>query len=157
MKTADHSSIHFQQHRPLLFVDHSSAGADLGQSGSNELLAAEPGIHGHQQHHIRFGQDVFYAAKGGRRVQCHHGPGTQFPDMLQRSMQMRACLHMYTQPVGSRFDECVQVPFGFLDHQVHVQGQVRRFADGPDHIGPDGYVRDKMSIHDIHVNPVRSC
>ncbi len=41
---------------------------------------------------------------------------------------------------------------GILDHQVAVEGQVSRLAQGLDYGRPNGEVRDEMAVHDIDMN-----
>ena len=45
---------------------------------------------------------------------------------------------------------------GLLDHQVHVERQARRLAEGPDDRRPDRQVRHEVAVHDVHVDEVRS-
>ena len=67
---------------------------------------------------------------------------------------MGAGFHLDCDMVRARIRERFQVQFGFLDHQMHIQGQFGDaftcFNDEWSH----GDVGDESAIHHIHMDPV---
>jgi hypothetical protein len=43
---------------------------------------------------------------------------------------------------------------GMLDHQMHVERQLRQFAHRPDYRRAKGNIVDEMAIHDVEMKPV---
>src|ERR1044072_6242036 len=64
---------------------------------------------------------------------------------------------MNGQGVCAGFHESRDVMIGMLDHQMDVDGKTRSAAYNPDNLRPEGNVIDKMSIHDVAMNPIRAC
>jgi hypothetical protein len=58
------------------------------------------------------------------------------------------------QHIRTGIGEGWQVFFGFNDHQMNIQGQVGDLADGFDDAGAKGDVRDELTVHDIHMDPI---
>ena len=59
--------------------------------------------------------------------------------------------------IGSGLEEARKVMVRPFDHEMHVERELGVFADGRDDRGPEGNVVDEMAIHDVAMNPIRSC
>ena len=55
---------------------------------------------------------------------------------------------------GPGVDVVIDVPFRVFDHQMYVKGQFRDFSECFDNRWANGQVRDKVPVHNIHMNPV---
>ena len=61
---------------------------------------------------------------------------------------------MHGDDVGAGLGEVGQEAVGRLDHQMHIQRQLRRLAQGCHDGRADGNVRHEMTVHHIHVDIV---
>jgi hypothetical protein len=61
---------------------------------------------------------------------------------------------VHQDAAGARANEVLDIEFGLLDHQMHIQGQAGCLAEGGDYRNSQGNVGDEMAVHDVHVNDV---
>ena len=66
-----HPAVHFEQNLRTTLIDGLPAPADFGKHAGDELLAAKPWIHGHQEHHVHVAEDILDAHQWCGRVQDH--------------------------------------------------------------------------------------
>ena len=72
---------------------------------------------------------------------------------------MRGCLEVHGDRVGAGLGELLDLPFGALDHEVHVEHAARplhlageRFHDQR----ADGDRRNEVAVHHIHMDNART-
>src|SRR3954470_13357850 len=70
---------------------------------------------------------------------------------------MRCYFGVDGEPRRAGGGEIVEVALRLQDHHVHVERQRRRAAQGLDDLRAEGEVRHEPAVHDVHVNPIRSC
>ena len=69
---------------------------------------------------------------------------------------MRASFYMDRQVRGARFGKGFQQPLRVFHHQVHIDWQICATAAMPDDEGAHRQVGDKVTVHHIDMNPVRT-
>src|SRR5262249_39148965 len=86
-----------------------------------------------------------------------HSHAHLFPeraDRLQGTMDMRPGLDVHRDTVRARFGESLQIRIARRNHQVHIERLSGVTADRLDDVGPYGNVWNKMTVHDIDMDPV---
>jgi hypothetical protein len=58
--------------------------------------------------------------------------------------------------IRAGLEEARQIMIRMLDHEMHVERELRVFTDGRDDRGPEGNVIDEMAIHDVEMKPIRA-
>src|ERR1700683_2608757 len=56
----------------------------------------------------------------------------------------------------TRADEFLNIEFGLLDHQMHIQGQAGCLAQRGHYRNSQRKVGDEVAVHDVHMNNVRA-
>ena len=118
------------------------------------MLTAEAGIHRHDQQEIHVGEDLFNGDQRSCRIEGHARFEALFLDELDRAVQMRARLDMDRDIICSRLRELLNEVIGIRDHQMAIEREGRDFANGFDDRRADRQVRDKMSVHHVHVKQI---
>ena len=59
--------------------------------------------------------------------------------------------------VRARVGEVVDIPQRIAYHQMNVKGLVREGTNPFYYGSAEGEVRDKMTVHNVEVHPVRAC
>ena len=141
----------------MILLDDGPDLADGLQLGLHKGLAAEAGLHSHDQHHIQLfniGQDGVGRGDG---PQGHRLFYPTFPHDLQGLGDVGGVvgLQMDGQQVGSGLGEVLDVPHRLVDHQMDVQKHVCTLADGLYYRDANGKVGDKAAVHHIHMEIVR--
>ena len=60
---------------------------------------------------------------------------------------------MHSDHVCARPRKCINVFERRIDHQMHVEKQLRLFADGADEIRAEGDVGRKVAVHVVQMQP----
>ena len=87
-----------------------------------------------------------------RHTRLH--PGTL--DRLQGPVDMRAGLDMGGQDVRAGIGKGVDIGIDWRNHQVHIHHRLDVLADRLDQGRAKGEVRNEMTVHHVHVDPVRA-
>ena len=135
-------------------ADHRLHAPNLVADGGDEGLAAETGVHRHQEHQIHHVEHRLDGGFMGARVENHAGLLAQCSDGLERPMQVRACFRMDADDVCACLGEGLEVGIDRGDHQMHVEHLPGVGAQGFDHVWTDGDVRHEMAVHHVDVDPV---
>ena len=53
--------------------------------------------------------------------------------------------------------ESLQIGVNWCNHQMHIEGDGRVAAERLDQPRPEGDIRDKMPIHNVQMQPIRTC
>ena len=69
---------------------------------------------------------------------------------------MRRRFDMYRHNIGARVRECFHVAFGLDDHQMRLDRNSRRRADGRKYRQANRDVRHETAVHDIEMNRRRA-
>ena len=56
--------------------------------------------------------------------------------------------------IRAGLEEARQIMIRMLDHEMHIERELRVFAHGRDDRGPEGNVIDEMAIHDVEMEPI---
>src|SRR5690606_32667406 len=78
-------------------------------------------------------------------------------DELQRSIEMRACLRMHRDDVGTSLRKRLDVRIAGGDHQVDVEDLLRMRPDRFDQLGTERDVRYEMAVHHVDMHPIAAC
>jgi hypothetical protein len=133
---------------------HGAGAADLGQHHVKELLAAEAGLHRHQQHHVDLVEQVCVGLDGGARVDAEAAARPGAPDGPQRAHRGLRGFRVDGDAARPGLRVSEGVPVGVVDHQVAVDGQRRMLEQRLDDRQADGEVRDEVVVHHVDVEPV---
>lgn len=129
---------------------------DFLEADRVELLSAESGLDGHDQHQVHLVEERVQGGDRGVGVDGDPGLHSAVVDFRYGLRSTPMCLFMNRDPVRSGTYEVIDVPGGVLDHKVHVEGESGTVADAPDHRRAEGQVGDEHPVHHIEVYPVRS-
>ena len=128
--------------------------AHLRHHVGHEGLAAEAGLHGHDEEQVDVGEMRLRGGERRARLDREPHPRAALAHGAQRARHVRAGLEMHDELVGSRLAKRRREPRRLLDHQVHVEESVRQFAHRLDEDRPEGEVRHEVVVHDVAVDPV---
>ena len=78
------------------------------------------------------------------------------PHEVEAALEVIGGLDVDRDPVRSGVEVLLQAGLRPLDHQVHVERQPSRFAQGADDRRAEGQVRHEMAVHHVHVDEVRA-
>jgi hypothetical protein len=136
-------------------VDQLAHAPDLGQRRGDERLAAEAGVHGHEQHHVDLLQHVVQPVERRGGVQHQPWPAPVLADEPDGAVDVLARLGVERDPGGARLREVRHDPVHWLHHQVHVDrrgdaGLAQRLADQR----ADRQVRHVVVVHHVEVHEV---
>jgi hypothetical protein len=90
----------------------------------DKFLSAKSGIYGHQQHHIKVGQNIFEQQHRCVRIEGYGRFHAGFFDFLDHTMQMGACFVVDVHHISACGSYLRYEFLGFNNHQMHIQ----RFA-----------------------------
>ena len=129
----------------------------LSSAPGDELLSAETGIHGHDQHHVHLVDDMMQPGK--RRGRIEHQPrlATRFVYEAERAVDVLGRLGMKSDVARARLREIRNDAIHRLDHQVHVDRRgntvlAQRLADQR----ADREIRHIMIVHHVEMHDVRA-
>ena len=118
------------------------------------MLAAEPGLDGHQQQHVQLGQQVGVWLYGRGRIDGEPGARSGRPDLPQGPHRGPGRLgvdrHVARPGLGVARRPAVRV----LDHEVAIERQARVLEQRLHHGQADGQVRHEVRVHDVDMQPV---
>ena len=120
----------------------------------DEFLTAKAWVHGHHKNHVHHVEQIFDRLSRGRRVQRHASLNALGFNRLNGAVNMRASLDVRGDHIGTRFGVGFDIGIDGRDHQVHVHERFHMRAERFDGGRAKGQVRDKVTIHHVHMNPV---
>ncbi|CAH0375970.1 unnamed protein product, partial [Pelagomonas calceolata] len=138
---------------------------DLVRHRRDVGLAAEAGVHGHDEHVVDQVKDVLDGLGGRRRVQRHGRRAAHGPDVRQAAVDVRARLdvddHHTRLAVGTlrRLRELGQhrVRAPLRDHELRLEHELGGLALRRDDVRAEGQVGHEVAVHDVKLNPVAPC
>jgi hypothetical protein len=75
---------------------------------------------------------------------------------LQGAVEMRRSFWMYRDKIGPSLGEGLNVPLGTVNHQMDIERKGGYGSHCAHHKGADGDVGNKLTIHHVEVNHVRT-
>src|ERR1051326_1667745 len=148
------AAVHFNLHVDTSGSDQLGDLTNLRHNRFYELLRGEAGVHGHHQNVV---------AKLDRRRQRLGRRGgvdgdarlrSAVADALQSALQMTLGFDVNRDHVRAGVEERADVELRLLDHQMTVERQRRRLADGLHDHRSDRQVRHEVAVHHIEVQEV---
>src|SRR5690625_4889913 len=131
---------------------------DLVVGSVDELLPAEPGIDTHQKDEIHIGKNRLEKCDRRGRVDNHTRHATLVFYVLYRSVEMWARLVMYSYEVCTCIGKIFNIVVRLFNHEVDIQDRFRSGVPGNlDNIRTVADIGYKMAIHNITMDPFRSC
>jgi len=122
----------------------------FAQRAFDEVLAAEAGIHGHDQNVVddveNFVEGIYWCSG----IDDHSRLASVRTDEMERAIEVDAGFLMDGNPVGAGLGEGFDEVVGIFDHQVAVEWDVADgFAQRGDYRRADSDVGDEMTVHDV--------
>ena len=127
---------------------------DLRLAARNERLAAEAGVHRHDEHEVDVAGDLLERDDRRRRVEDDARLDAERLDGVHGAMQMRQHFDVDRDHRRAGLGEGVDVAIGIGDHQVDVERHRRDPLERPDDRRADRDVRHEVAVHDVDVNQV---
>ena len=85
------------------------------------------------------------------RVYDHSGPTSVVGDQMKGAIEMDAGFLVDGEPISTGCGKCRYKFVRPLNHEMTIERNFRNFAKSGYNRGPDRDVRDKMTIHNVHV------
>ena len=137
-------------------VAHLAQVIELDKHVCVELLAAEAGLDGHDEHHVRMGQQVADAFRRGAGFDGQTRLHAAAADCIQHRRHVARDFRMDGQHGRASVAEHADVLLRIVHHQMDVQGQIGELRmERRRQRGAEGEIRHEMGVHDIHMEPVR--
>lgn len=128
----------------------------LRQDVGAEGLAAEAGLHRHEEYDVNGGKEFRGGLCRGVGVE-HDAPAATAPaDVLERFRNRVIRFHVNGNLVGPGIGEGVDVEVRIVQHQVHVKEQLGAPAQGGHRLRPEAEIGHEMSVHDVEVDPFQA-
>ena len=124
------------------------------QGAGDEALAAEAGVHRHEQHQVDLVHHVVHQRQRRGRVEHQSGLAALLADQRQRAVHVAAGLRVEADVVGAGLGEHGHQLVHRLDHEVHVDGHRHVRADRRTDHRADGQVGHVVVVHHVEVDPV---
>jgi len=134
-----------------LFTDLGEL-ANLVEREGNEFLAAEAGVHAHDEDVVNHGQNVTQQQDRRGGIEDDAGLHVVIGDVGEGAVEVGAGLVMDADPIRAGFGEGRDEVVGILDHQVAIEWKLRRFAQRFDDRWAEGDVGHKVAVHDVDVD-----
>jgi len=116
----------------------------------------ESRVHGHNQYLVDVLHDFFENRRRSRRVNGDADAFSQRSDALHGAGQIVVALPVNQKRIGSRLREFFDKEIGIGNHQMRLQRQARHSSQRFDDRRAHGKIWHEMSVHDVHMNAVRS-
>src|SRR5580704_13042548 len=114
-------------------------------------LAAEAWIHAHYKDMMNQRKNLIESMDRCGRVYDYTGLASVGCDQMKGAVEMDAGFLVDGDPISPGFGKCGDEVIRPFDHEMAIEGNFRDFAKRGYDWGPDGDVRDEMTIHHVHV------
>ena len=128
--------------------------ATFGSMRGDVVLAAEAGVHGHDEHQVDQVEHVAHGDGRGGRVQRHAGGRAERADVVQAAMEVGHRLGVDDQPLAAGLHELRGQQLGRQDHQVGLERQGGVATGRGDDVGAERDVGDELAVHDVPLDAV---
>src|SRR5262245_145636 len=151
------AAVDLEPHGQARAVDERADGRDLRQHRLDELLPAEPRVHGHQEHEIDLVEHVIEPVKRRRGIENEPALATAFADQLQSPVDVLGRLGMEADESGTRGGEVGNDAIDRLHHEVHVDRRLDAvLAQRLAHERADREIRHVVVVHYVEVDEIRA-
>jgi len=144
-------TVYFDTKIEFAFGAHAGQRSDLVQRIGNEFLAAETGVHAHDQDVVDEVEDLGESFYGGGGIDDDARFATVGGDEMERAIEMDAGFLMDGDPVSAGFGEFRNEEIGILDHKVTVEGNFELMAERTDNGRSNGEIGDEVTVHDVEM------
>jgi hypothetical protein len=134
--------------------DHASYLGDLGLHGGDVVLPAEPGVDGHDEHHVDEVEHPAHCVDGGGRVEGDGGTGAGFTHLAERTVQVPHRLGVHDDQLATGIHERLVHPPRLVHHQVRLEGHAGVGAHGGHHVWSKREIRDEATVHDVELDAI---
>ncbi len=151
-----HAAVDLKPDRGTVLGHQGAGPPQFRQHDVEEVLAAEPRLHRHQEQHVDLGQQVLVRLHCRARVEGESGAGARGSDGAQcpdRGVH-RLGVDRHVARAGLGVLRCPAVRIS--DHQMAVDRHRGVLEQRLDHGQAEGEVRHEMVVHDVNVQPVRN-
>jgi hypothetical protein len=124
---------------------------NLLQGRVDKGLAAEPGVHAHDQDMVNQRKNFIEGVDGCGRVYDHSGLASVRGDQMKGAIEMDTCFLVDGDPSSAGFGKCRDEFVRPFNHEVTIERDFRDFAKRGYDRRPDGDIRDEVAIHHVHV------
>ena len=131
-------------------------GADLVEAVRDQALAAETGVHRHDEDHVHDVEDVFDALEGRCRVDGDCGFHAEFGNLVEQAVEVVRRFGVDANDGGARLCEFGDVVFRIRNHQVAIQRQAGSLLDAGGNARTETDVRYEVAVHDVEVDKARA-
>jgi hypothetical protein len=146
-----YSTIYFNAEIEFALGAHAGQGSDFVERVWNKFLAAEAGIHAHNQDMVNEVEDFSESLDGRGGIKHYAGFASMRSDEVETAIEMDASLLMDGNPVGANFREFGNEEIGILDHEVAIEGDFELATKGANDRRPDSEIGDEVAVHDIEM------
>ena len=126
----------------------------LVEHGGDELLSAEAGIDGHDEHEVKVAEHFVEHDIGCARVDGDAGFHASFVNLLDAAMQVVACFLMHGHVFGAVGGNLFDPLFGMDNHHVDVHGLANDGLKGGHHWEAEADVGDEGAVHHVEMKHV---
>lgn len=149
-----HAAIDFEAEGEVALGAPGGELAEFGQHGFAEGLAAETGLHGHDEHEVNFGKEGLDGSNGGAGVEHDTALAAPGADLAEEGAVIVGGLDVDADEIGAGFGEGLGVVAGVAEHEVGVEKEVgEKGAEGGYRLRAEAEVGHEMAVHDIDVEP----
>jgi hypothetical protein len=146
-----HSTIYFNAEIEFALGAHTGQGSNFVERVGNKFLAAEAGVHAHDQDVVNEVEDLSESFYGRGGIKHYAGFASMRSDEVETAIEMDASLLMDGYPVGASFREFGNEEIGILDHEVTIERDFELAAKRANHGWAYGEIGDKVAVHDIEM------
>ena len=138
----------------LIHIEQIADLADFHQRLRNKALAAEAGVHRHQQHHIQPVEHVFQHINRRGRIEHQACLAAQIFNQTQAAVDMAAGFGVESDDVGTGLGKRLNQIIHRLHHQMHIHRHRGIRLERRTHHRAESEVGHIMIIHHIKMNQV---
>ena len=155
--------VNLNLHRPTtvgnLFIDGLREASNLCFNIWNEGLTSKSRIHAHDQYKVHLAQNFERCFYRRSWVQHNANGCTAIADGSEKSMKVFYGFNMNGDVVAPCIDVILIAFFGVFNHEMSIEHGVRaeRRSEATNHRWSEREVGDKVSIHDVEMQPVQPC
>jgi hypothetical protein len=149
-----HAAVHADVVSQLSVAPPRGRLLDFGQGLIDKVLPAETRIHRHDQEFIDLLQIRLNQCDRRGRVDRQADSFAERLDLPQQGRDLVTEFHMDIELIRARPCKRLQQDFRPRTHQMHVKENLHQRADGLHHFRAEREVRNKMSVHDVQMQPV---
>ena len=127
---------------------------DLRQHLAHEGLASEAGLNRHDQNHVAQLDEGCDGCERCTGIDDQPEVETRVGSPFGHGCGVGYGLDMDGDQVGAGFRQCFQVGRWVADHEMAIQGELRRFPQRSDDRYPERDVRNEVAVHNVDVEHV---